>query len=91
LLRPYNTTAAGRRSEFGDVDRNLGGADTDRETVDEAAPNEHADVLRGAGDDGTDDPDSTADLDSPTTTEFVCEITRDKSTDERATRHATRG
>jgi len=88
LLRSYNTTAAGRRSEFGDVDRNLSGADTDRQTVDEATGDEHANVLSGARDDGTNDPDGTTDLDSPATTELIREVTRDEGTDEGATRHA---
>jgi hypothetical protein len=57
-LRSYNTTAAGGRSEFRDVDRDLSGADTDGETIDEA------------------------------TTELIRKVTRDESTDERATRHA---
>ena len=87
MLGSYNTTAAGGRSEFRDVDRDLSGADTDRETVDEATDDEHTDVLSGAGDDGTNDPDGTADLNSPATTELIRKVTRDESTDERATRH----
>lgn len=87
LLGSYNTTAAGGRSEFRDVDRDLSGADTDRETVDEATDDEHADVLSGAGDDGTNDPDGTTDLNSPATTELIRKVTRDESTDERTTRH----
>ena len=35
----------------------MGGADTDAETVDEAADDQHADVLRGTDDYGADDPD----------------------------------
>jgi hypothetical protein len=87
-LRSYNTTAAGGRSEFRDVDRDLSGADTDGETIDEATNDEHADVLGGTGNDGTDNPDGTTDLDSPATTELIRKVTRNESTDERATRHA---
>lgn len=88
MLGSYNTTAAGGRSEFRDVDRDLSGADTDRETVDEATDDEHTDVLSGAGDDGTNDPDGTSNLNSPAATELIRKVTRDESTDERATRHA---
>lgn len=79
LLTSDDSTTLGRRRKFGDVDWDLGGADTNRNTVDETANDEHADVLGGAGDDGTDNPDSAADLDRLLATKLVREVTGDES------------
>jgi hypothetical protein len=89
LLRADDTSTLGGRSQLGDVDGDLGGADTDRDTVDEATGNQHADVLCSTRDDGTNDPDGTTDLDGATTTELVGEIARDEGTDEGATGHGS--
>lgn len=45
LLSPDQSTALTRGSEFGNVDRNLSGADTHTNTIDEPANDEHANVL----------------------------------------------
>lgn len=45
LLSPDQTTALTRGSELGNVDRNLGGADTNANAIDQTANNQHADVL----------------------------------------------
>ena len=42
--------------QFRNVDGNLSRADSDTESVDDAADNEHRDVLRGANDDGANAP-----------------------------------
>lgn len=65
----------------------MGRADTDGDTVDEAADDEHGDVLRSTGDDGADDPDDGANLDSSFASKLVGEIAREKGTTERTTRH----
>lgn len=56
LLGTDETATFGWGRKLGDVDGDLGGADTDAETIDEAADYQHADILGGADDDGTDDP-----------------------------------
>lgn len=89
LLGSDNTSALGGRSQLGDVDRDLGGADADRDAVDEATDNQHADILCGTRDDGTNDPDGASDLDGATTAELVGEITRDEGTDEGTTGHGS--
>ena len=48
LLSTDDTTTFTWWCQFGDVDRNLSGANTDSPTVDESSNNEHSDVLRGA-------------------------------------------
>ena len=83
-----NATTARWWCELRDVDGDLGRADTDGETVDEATSDEHTNVLRGARDDGTDHPDNATDLDRATTTKLVGQVTGDKGTDEGTTRHA---
>lgn len=45
LLSPDQTTTLTRGSELGNVDRNLGGADTNANAIDETANDEHANVL----------------------------------------------
>lgn len=87
LLRADDTPTLRRRSELSDIDRDLGRADTNRETVDEAACNQHADVLRCTGDDGADDPDRAADLNGAATAELVGQITRCEGANEGATGH----
>jgi hypothetical protein len=89
LLGSNDTSTLGRRSQLGDVDGNLGRADTDRDTVNEATSNQHADVLCSTRDDGANDPNGAADLDCATTTELVGEITRDEGTDEGTTGHGS--
>ena len=87
LLRTDDPTTLGRRSKLRDIDWNLRRADTDSETVDEASSDEHANILRGAGNSGTNEPDGTTNLDRPPTTELVREVARSEGTDERASRH----
>lgn len=59
LLQSDNTAALRGRGYLGDVDGDLGRADTDAETVDDTSYDEHGDVNRGAADDGADDPGKT--------------------------------
>lgn len=65
----------------------MSGANTDGETVDEAADDEHGDVLGSTGDDGTNAPDDGTDLDGGFTTELVGDVAGDESTKEGSTRH----
>ena len=80
LLRAYYTPSLGRRRKLSDINGDLGGADADGETVDEATDDEHTDVLGSTRDDGTYDPDGTANLDSTAATKLICEIARNEST-----------
>ena len=56
LLGADQTTSLARWSQLGDVHGDLGRADADTDTVDEAADDQHADVLGCTNDDGADDP-----------------------------------
>lgn len=56
LLHADETTTLGRRRDFGNVDGDLGRFDTDGETVDDTGDDEHANILRGTGESGTNDP-----------------------------------
>ena len=64
LLRTHETTTFARRSQLGDVDGNLRGADTDTEAIDDASHDKHGDVLGSADDDGANDPEDSSDHDS---------------------------
>lgn len=87
LLGAHHPAALARRRQFGDVDRNLRRADSDGQAVDEAAHDEHADVLRGAHNDRSHAPNDGADLDGLLPTEDVGEKAGDEGTDEGATGH----
>ena len=56
LLHTDETASLGCGCDLGDVDGDLGGADTDRKAVDNTAHNQHRDVLGGANEDATNDP-----------------------------------
>lgn len=56
LLRADETTTLGGRRKLRDIDRNLGGLNSDAETVDDSSGNEHTHVLGSAYDDGADNP-----------------------------------
>ena len=56
LLSPHQTAPFAWWGQFGDVHRDLGRADADTETVDEAADYQHANVLGCTNDDGANDP-----------------------------------
>ena len=56
MLCADQTTSFTRRSQLGDVDRNLGRADTNTKPVDETTNYEHADVLRSTHKNGADNP-----------------------------------
>lgn len=75
LLSTDDGTTLGGGSQLGDVDGNLRGADTDAETVDETADNEHGDVLRGGHDDAANDPDAAANHDGGLATQDIGEET----------------
>lgn len=56
LLETNEATALGGRRDLGNVDWDLGGFDTDRDTVDDTGKDEHALVLCGGAENGADDP-----------------------------------
>lgn len=60
LLSADQTSSLGWWCDFRDVDWNLGRADTDAEAIDDAADDEHWDVLRGSDDNAANDPDDGA-------------------------------
>lgn len=55
-MQSNHTAALRGRGYLGDVDWNLGRADTDAESVDDTSYDEHGDVHSGAAEDGADDP-----------------------------------
>lgn len=59
---------AGQR-DFREIDGDLSRADTDTEAVDDATNDKHGNVLRGADDDASDDPDDGSNLDGGLTCE----------------------
>ena len=89
LLSTDNATTLGRGGQFSDIDGNLGRADSDRNAVDEAADDEHGNVLGSARDDGTYDPDDGADLDGTFAAKLIGEVTGDESTTEGTTGHGS--
>lgn len=89
LLSTHDPTTFGRGRQLGNVDGDLSRADSDRDAVDEAADDEHGNVLRSARDDGTNDPDDGADLDGAFTTKLVGEVAGYESTAEGATGHGS--
>lgn len=89
LLSADNTATFTGRRQFGDIDRNLSRADTDSKTIDKTTNDKHANVLRGANDGGTNDPDETTDLNSPLAAKNVREETRSKSADKGTTGHGS--
>jgi hypothetical protein len=62
LLKTDEFSSLAWKRDFGDIDRDLGRADADTEAVDNTANDEHGDVLRGADDDASNDPDNGSDL-----------------------------
>jgi hypothetical protein len=58
LLATDQTTSDFRARNLSDVDRDLGTANTDCQTVDESSHDQHTDVLRGTGNDRSDNPES---------------------------------
>lgn len=87
MNRANCSASFGGGSELCDVDGNLRAANTNTETVDESTDDEHGDILGSARDNGTDDPDEAADLDSATTTKLVSQVTGQEGSDEGTTRH----
>ena len=75
------------RSQFGDVDRYLCTADTNAEAVNKPTCNEHTNILGGARDDRSNNPDSTANLDCATATKLIGKVTREERANEGTTRH----
>ncbi len=73
--------------DLGLVEGDDGRGDTDGNTRDGAADNEHAAVLCSGLEDGADDPDSSSDDDCPLATDEIGELGDSKSTDEGAGRH----
>jgi hypothetical protein len=63
LLKTDELSSLAWRRNFRNVDRNLGRADANTEAVDYTADDEHGDVLRGADDDASNDPNDGSDLD----------------------------
>lgn len=57
LLGADQTAALGGRCDLRDIDGDLGGADADGDAVDDAANDEHGDVLGGTDQDGPDAPE----------------------------------
>jgi hypothetical protein len=88
-LSAYDTSALGWRRKFRDVDGDLSRADTNGNTVDETSDDKHANILSSAGDNGANDPDNAAHLDGGFAAKLIREEARDKSTNERATRHGS--
>jgi hypothetical protein len=62
LLSSDNTATLTRWCKFGNIHRDLGGADSDGQAVDEATDNEHGNVLGRTDDYRADAPDNGADL-----------------------------
>lgn len=56
LLDCDESTSLGGRCKFTDVDRDLSRFETDGQTVDHTASDEHSDILRSANNNRTDDP-----------------------------------
>ena len=61
---------------------------TDTETVDEAANDEHSDVLRSTDDDRADTPDDCADLDCALASKDIAQESGGESANKRATGHS---
>ena len=56
MLETDEATTLGWGRNLGNVDRDLGGLDTNGETVDNTTNNKHTDILRGADKDRTNHP-----------------------------------
>lgn len=69
------------------VDRNLGRADADAESVDDTTDNEHGNVLRSTDNDTSNNPDDGSDLDSNLAAETICEVARAESSEPAAASH----
>jgi hypothetical protein len=63
LLKTHELSSLAWRRDFRDVDWNLSRADANTEAVDYTADDEHGNVLRGADDDASDDPNDGSNLD----------------------------
>lgn len=87
LLERDNTTTNILGRNLGLVDRNHHGSKTDSNTVDDTTDDEHADVDRGALDDGTDDPDGCCEHDGTFARDIVAEGSCQKGTKKGACGH----
>jgi hypothetical protein len=65
----------------------LGRADSDRNTVDEATGDEHANVLRCARDNGSNTPDGRANLNSVLAAEHISQVSGEEGAEKRPARH----
>jgi hypothetical protein len=63
LLKTNELSSLAWRRNFRNVDWNLSRTDTDTEAINHTANDEHGNVLRGADDDASNDPDDGSDLD----------------------------
>jgi hypothetical protein len=87
LLHADKPTTLGRRGDLRDVDRDLSGADTNAEAVDDATDDKHGDVLRGSRDSRANDPDHSADHNGFLATKEVRDVTRAERCEPRASGH----
>jgi hypothetical protein len=81
------TTTLGWRGKLRNIYWNLSGADTDSETVDDAAHDEHGDVLRSGHNDTSNDPDDGANHDRLLATEEIGNVPGAESSEPGATSH----
>jgi hypothetical protein len=89
-LRTHHTTTLVRRRKFRNVDGDLGRADTDSDSVDEATSDQHTDILGRTRYDGAYDPYRASNLNGATATQLVCQVSGYEGTTEGTTRHGSR-
>jgi hypothetical protein len=87
LLRPNDTATLTGRCQFGDVNGDLGGANTHGQAVDESTNDEHGDVLGRTDEDGADTPDDGTRLDGSLATKNVREEAGKQGANEGSARH----
>ena len=87
LLRSNDAATLTGRCQFGDVNRDLGGANTHGQTVDESTNDEHGDVLGRTDEDGADTPDDGTRLDGSLATKNVREEAGKQGANEGSARH----
>jgi hypothetical protein len=90
LLCSHDTATLTRWGKLGDIYWDLGGADTDGQTVDESADDEHGNVLRSTNQDRGEAPDHGTDLDGSLAAKDVRGESGKQSADKRCARHGCR-
>jgi hypothetical protein len=89
LLNTNNTTSNLRRRQLSEVDQDLRTGDTDSDTADDTTDDKMGDVLRGALQNSTGDPEETGNHEGLATTQMIRDTSCDKGSDKRSCRHGS--